>query len=234
MIAEAGDGEDVEAAILRGYVEPNVTFWNKALQLMDMTEKGFARFGINDSKVKAVTKRMKDLAKSYLDISNKELARQKLSKADYDLISSTGPLFENLSLSIIQDEEGDEINSWYFVEGADKKVALVADVLTSNGVNNPDKSIVYEAVGPAYEIYVVAEIEGHLYLTRGSVFSYREFSRPVFDDRLTDEEWQQSLKTNPTEGIPVWMNDIIIPRSKLPRTDDVYYYDDDEEVEEDE
>lgn len=232
MIAEAGDGEDIEDPVLRGYVEPNVTFWTKALQVMDMTEKGFSKFGITDNSIKSITKRMKDLAKGYLDISKKELARQTLSKNDYDLIEATGPFYENLTLSMIQDDETEEIQSWYLVEGADKKVALVADVLTANGENNPNKSVVYEAVGPAYEIYVVAEIEGQLYLTRGAVFSYREFSREVFSDRLTDEEWQKNLKTNPTEGIPVWMNDIIIPRSEIPRTDDVYYYDDEETEEE--
>ena len=43
------------------------------------------------------------------------------------------------------------------MQGADKKVALVADVYTANADNNPEKSILFEAVGDADEIYVVQD-----------------------------------------------------------------------------
>jgi len=125
---------------------------------------------------------------------------------------------------IMNDEQ--EPRGWYFVQGADKKVALVADVLTANGDNNPDKTVLYEAVGPANEIYVVVEIQGKLYLTRGAVFSYREFSRDMGEPRLTDEEWQQALKTKPNEGVPVWMNEIIIPRGDMESRAGSYQYED--------
>lgn len=216
MIAEAGDGEDLEPPIIRGYVEPNVKFWTKALQLINKTEKAFAQFGINEPNIKTANKAMKENLENLLAISKKELNNEKLTKEDYAFIKNIGGIFEYLSLALLSD--GNEpITSWYFVEGADKKVALVADVLTANGQNNPNKTVLYEAVGPAYEIYVVVEVEGYLYLTRGAVFSYREFSRELFEDRLTDEEWQKNLETNPNEGIPVWMNEIIIPRSKMPK-----------------
>ena len=219
MIAEAGDGEELEPPIVRGYVEPNVKFWTKALQLINKTEKAFAEFGINEPNIKSANNTMKETLQQLLDISKKELKNEKLSKEDYQFIKNIGGIFEYLSLALISD--GNEpITAWYFVEGADKKVALVADVLTANGDNNPDKTVLYEAVGPAYEIYVVVENEGYLYLTKGAVFSYREFSRDVFADRLTDEEWQQNLETNPNEGIPVWMNEIIIPRDKMPKKED--------------
>ena len=100
---------------------------------------------------------------------------------------------------------------WSDVNGADKSIAVVADVYTANAGNNPGKSVLYEAVGPAHQIYVVVEIDGYLYLTRGAVFSYREFQEDISAPRTTDEEWQENLKTQPDKGIPDWMKEIIVP-----------------------
>ena len=97
------------------------------------------------------------------------------------------------------------------MEGADKSISVVADVYTANAFNNKNKSVLYEAVGPAHEIYVVVEIDGYLYLTRGAVFSYREFQEDLAAPRKTDEEWQEELKSQPDKGIPNWMKEIIVP-----------------------
>jgi hypothetical protein len=113
---------------------------------------------------------------------------------------------------------------WSDVQGADKKVALVADVYTANADNNPNKSILFEAVGDADEIYVVVEIGGYLYLTRGAVLSYREFKQPIDEPRLTDEEWQEKLKENPRKGVPEWMKSIIVPLNKEPEVNEEYFY----------
>ena len=102
---------------------------------------------------------------------------------------------------------------WDDIQGTDKSIAVVADVYTANAVNNPPEkhSILYEAVGPVDEIYVVVEVNNRLYLTRGAVFSYREFKQSTDEQRLTDEEWQQKLKTNPRKGVPTWMKEVIVP-----------------------
>jgi len=225
FMAEAGDGEDLEPPVVKGYVEPNIYFWEKALQLITNTQKAFVRLGLKDKKVDDITQQMKEQVEFFLKISRKELNYEKITDEEYDRINGVGPMFEYLTLQMIMNDE-QEPRGWYFVQGADKKVALVADVLTANGDNNPDKTVLYEAVGPANEIYVVVEIQGKLYLTRGAVFSYREFSRDMGEPRLTDEEWQESLKTKPNEGVPVWMNEIIIPRGDMESRADVYQYED--------
>ena len=103
-------------------------------------------------------------------------------------------------------------------------MALVADVYTANSNNNPNQSILFEGVGLADEIYVIVEIEGILYLTRGAVFSYREFIRPLDEQRLTDEEWQKELETNPRQGVPEWMNRILVPTKEMPQMNEKYFY----------
>jgi hypothetical protein len=113
---------------------------------------------------------------------------------------------------------------WDDVQGTDRKVALVADVYTANADNNPAKSILYAAVGDADEIYVVVEMGGYLYLTRGAVLSYREFSQPIGLPRLTDVEWQQQLNDNPRKGVPQWMEPITVPlKEKLVPNEEVFY-----------
>jgi ribosomal protein L24E len=74
-------------------------------------------------------------------------------------------------------------------------MAMIADVHTV--VN----TYLEEAVGPAYEIYVVVPINGKLYLTRGAVFSYYEFAS---NKRLTDEEWQQMINEGRQPERPEW------------------------------
>ncbi len=222
MLAEAGDGEDVEPPIYRGYVEPNVKFWTKALEIIKMTKKAFDEFGLDEEKIEIATEGMENVAENLLEISKMELKGEKIDREKYEYIRNVGGIIEYLTLSIISDDE--YIQSWSYVKGADKRVALVADVLTANGTNNLNKTVLYEAVGPAYEIYVLVEIEGYLYLTRGAVFSYREFSKDVFEDRLTDEEWQAMIKEQPALGTPQWMKEIILTREQMPKDEDEYRY----------
>jgi hypothetical protein len=71
---------------------------------------------------------------------------------------------------------------------------------------------------------VIVEIDGQLWLTRGAVFSYREFKRASSDPRLTDEEWQQSLQEKPFEGVPSWMNEIVVPMKNAPVDNESVFY----------
>jgi len=68
-------------------------------------------------------------------------------------------------------------------------------------------------VGHAFEIFVIAPIEGKLYLTRGAVFSYYEFLQPMAD-RLTDERWQEMLKQKKAPAQPEWAKSFTAPKGK--------------------
>ena len=57
-------------------------------------------------------------------------------------------------------------------------------------------------------IYVIVQDHaGQLYLTRGVTLSYYEFKQP-YNERLTDEEWQQMLDSSPP-SLPEWIIDNI-------------------------
>ena len=224
MLAECGDGGP-EPPVVKGYVEPNVKFWEKAIALVTRMDKVLTTYGLQTEKAKAVYERIKEMAEFCRDISKKELNGGKITDEEYNQIEIIGSTVENISLELVS-EDNQMLQGWSDVVSTDKKVAVVADVFTAAGENVAinDMCVLYEGVGPAYEIYVVVEIDGSLYLTRGSVFSYREFTRLISDPRMTDEEWQQELKNSPTGGTPSWMKEIIAPVKGMSADDEETFY----------
>ena len=209
MGAECGGGGPPEPYV-KGYVEPNIAYWTKAIELIDATMDVLKRFDLVTEKGTTAATDLREQAEFLLNCSKKELAGKNLTEQEYRQIETIGSTFENITLNLIK-EPDQFLMGWGNVNGADKKISVVADVYTANSYNNPEKSVLYEAVGPAHEIYVVVELDGYLYLTRGAVFSYREFQEDIAAPRKTDEEWQQELQTQPDKGIPNWMKEIIVP-----------------------
>ena len=222
MGAECGGG-GLPEPVVKGYVEPNTAFWKKAIELLDNTAKLLKDQKMLTAKIEEATTRIREVAEFLLRVSEKELADKQLTDEEYDQIKCVGATFENISLGLIRQPD-QYLTGWSDVEGADKKVALVADVYTANADNNPNKSILFEAVGDADEIYVIVEIGGYLYLTRGAVLSYREFQQAIDEPRLTDEEWQQQLEEQPRKGVPTWMKPILVPLKEMPEVNEEYFY----------
>ncbi len=220
--AECGGG-GLPEPMVKGYVEPNINFWKKAIELLNNTENLLKEQNMLTQKVSEATGRLREEAQFLLNISEKEIAGTPLTDEENDQIECIGSTFENISLNLVRQPD-QYLDGWSNVEGADKKVALVADVYTANANNNPNKSILFEAVGLADEIYVVVEIDGYLYLTRGAVLSYREFIQSIDEPRLTDEEWQEQLEKNPRKGVPEWMKRIIVPLKEMPEANEEYFY----------
>jgi len=88
---------------------------------------------------------------------------------------------------------------------SDDEMAIAGDVFTTN------ENCLELAVGRADDIYCIVDIGGYYYLTRGSVFSYYEFTQPI-SKRLTDKEWRDMLNSDqvpPREG---WYEDILLKK----------------------
>ena len=222
--AECG-GAGPPEPVNKGYVEPSIDFWRKAVELNKAYYRVLESYDLLTDKASAAAESIGTLAEFLLSASERELAGQTLTDNDYEQIEIIGSTVENIALALAQGRD-QYFTSWEDVQGADRNMACIADVYTANALNTPDdqKAVIYEAVGPAYEIYVIVEIEGRLWLTRGGVFSYRELERPVAAPRLNDEEWQQQLQTNPDEGIPSWMQDIIVPLDNRPKPNAEIFY----------
>jgi Protein of unknown function (DUF3160)/YARHG domain len=204
-----------------GYVEPNVNFWKNMLALLTLTENVLKKNNLLSEDIASKTNQLKESNLFLLTASEKELKKQKMTEQEYRTIEAIGASIEYLTLAVI--EPGKDFQSWNDVQGPDKSVAVVADVYTRNIPYCQKNGILHEAVGNVNELYVVVEIDGYLYLTKGATFSYYEFVQPMV--RLTDEEWQKMLESKkalPT--IPQWMKEIILQSKDIPASDEKIFY----------
>lgn len=223
MGAECGDGGPPEP-IVKGYVEPNIQFWKKAIELISQLESVYKRYKLNTPMMNATTARVKEMAEFLLQISEKELSSNPiLSDEDYNYIEIIGSEVENISLDLAKGDKPFH-DGWDNIQGPDKSVALIADVYTANALNNPNHSILYAGTGPAFVIYVAVPVGNELYLMRGAVLSYRELKQSINQQRLTDEEWQEKLKAKPYLGVPKWMDEITVPLDNMPLDNEEIFY----------
>jgi hypothetical protein len=83
-----------------------------------------------------------------------------------------------------------EIDRWDWTAGSDRSVAVFEKVFRRNIAGSPSNGALYAATGNVGSIYVIVEIDGYLYLTKGAAFTYDEFSMPEGKE-LKDEDWQE-------------------------------------------
>lgn len=203
MAAECGGwGPDEPDPI--GYVEPNIKFWNKAVELTEKTIDVLKKSNFYTDEISNKSERILELAKFLHEISIKEIEGKEITKKEYGTIQVIGSNVEYITLSLL---EGNT-DHWSLVKGPDKKVAVIADVFAGND------QVLEEAVGYVNDIYVIVEINGSLYLTKGAVFSYYEFLHDI-NDPLTDEEWHEMLDKKNNPDMPKWMKEIIAPVAPL-------------------
>lgn len=199
--AEMGDGD--EPAPYKGYVEPNVKFWERMLNLTKQSREGLSSRKLLTEELESKFESFEEILTDLKRISEKELQNQKLTKDEYETIRKIGGTLEYLTLSVMTGNP----DTWELVNETDKDMALVADVHTGGN------QVLTEAVGRANEILVIVPVEGKLVLTRGAVFSYYEFLHPAAD-RLTDENWQKLVNTGKTPAVPVWTKSFLLAGKK--------------------
>lgn len=171
------------------YVEPNVEVYSKLIWVAKYTKANLEAGGIADSRIVEPLDEIIKLL-GYLETAAiKELQGENLTQEEMSRIGTVGGLTDLLfyQYQYYLQQQGiqmyDQISS-----------ALIADVATILG---PGGGILEVATGLPYEIYVLCETNGKIFIGRGAVYSYYEF---LSEERLTDEKWQEmiglSLKEN--------------------------------------
>ena len=207
MSAECGGGEEFPEPEPVGFVEPNIKFWETLKEAIENVAEGVSGVGA-DSQFENITAQFMSMVDHCISISNAELKHQLIGEDVY-FIRNIGSTMEWFTLSVLDPDVEDHIDSWHYVTGADRSVAVVADVFTRNTLNCQKQGILYEATGAPNKIFVLVECNGHLYLASGATFSYYEFVRGM-GDRLTDEQWQKMLEEKKSPAQPTWFAPLLI------------------------
>lgn len=206
--AECGGGDQLPDPRWFNYVEPNETFWNKLKDILEREKRNIPSFA-NKADAEHLVVRIGNL----LEMVSKccQMAKCEKDGSSLDRLSyrfdRIGSELEYFTLSVLDPDQ--EIVEWHKVSGTDRNVAQVADVFTRDVLGCEKNGILYEATGAPNIIYVVVEINGEFYLTRGATYSYYEFVRPL-GDRLTDEQWQQMMRDCQAPSQPDWFAPLLI------------------------
>ncbi len=195
--AQAGEGGGPPPPQHISYVEPNVVFWEKAIALIDFQKSTLEKLSLLDEETSMNGEELKRIAAELLEASKKELRGEMFTNEEFEKLTWIGGSIEYLTFRIFGGND--------HLPEKERLVAVVADVYNYNG------EFLEEGVGMADEIYVVVEINGKPYLSRGAVFSYYEFTS---DSPMTDEEWKEQVSAGKAPERPEWMKEIII-RSTL-------------------
>lgn len=217
--AECGGGGP-PPPILMSYVEPNINFWSKSVDLVNLTIRVLNENGLYSDDIKSKTEDIREKAVFLNKISYKELNKTKVTDEEFNTMERIGASFEYLTLSIIEPDT--MYQSWELVKGPDRSVAIVTDIFTRNIPGCNKNGILHVANGLVNYIYVVVEINGYLYISKGSTLNYFEFIEP--NARLNDEEWQEKIEKNNYPSNPAWLDEILLKDTEVIKHDEKLFY----------
>jgi hypothetical protein len=191
-----GPGEGDIPPVVKGFVEPNVDFWNRFNQLLYQTEIVFTKNQI--FKNSGVLSRLQEFRKDvsfFTDIARKELQGNKITDDEYETLrtNSLSYMADPFDSSAADDNSG--------------KVALIADIHTDTIQNQ----ILYEATGKPYLMLAIVGNDQTPRAVASLVYNHYELTAPLGGQRLTDEDWRKSVYDQPNT-LPVknfWYQSLI-------------------------
>lgn len=180
-----------------GYVEPVPELYSRLASLCRMLLDGLTERNLLDHQLEYKLPKLWSLLLSLKSIAEKELNNATLSLDDHSLLKHYGSSLRSLERF---DSDTD-------------RAALIVDVHT----DPTTYSVLEEATGNPMVVFVaVPTMNGTLYIARGAMYSYYEFTQPV-NDRMTDEAWWDVVDAENEPPFPSWAYSFIVdePPSSL-------------------
>jgi hypothetical protein len=179
----------------KGYVEPNIEFFDRMIALVNLTNNGLKQLGVLPANFEARNGQLLDSLNFYKGIAVAELQNTKISDPDFEKLRLSAGSLD----SILQAPDA----STSMEKNA--RSAVIADVQT----DVTDSKILYEADGIPNYIYVAVKDANGTRLTKGLVYSYYEFTGPLAQ-RYTDQTWQAWNYSSTLQKLqmPWWNKDL--------------------------
>jgi hypothetical protein len=179
--AEMGNGgeEGTPPPVPKGFVEPNLPFWQNLAQLVNYVETGYRKYGLfkGDLEEYGTLGRFKREVAFYASVAAKELQGVPLTEEEYENLRTR-------SLQYMAEPRDPNV----ILESKEKRAALIADVHTDAS----EGQILYEATGEPYIMLVLMGNDGTVRLTVGVAYNHYEFTGPLAT-RYTDADWQSRV-----------------------------------------
>lgn len=180
-----GDDPEKKPPVAKGYVEPNMEFWDRLLALSKMTYQGMNDLGLLDQTLQGRNEQLLASFELFRDIVKQEIENSVITDVDFEALRLEPGRLNNV-IDILPGEVRTEDNA---------RSALVADIHTDVAGG----TVLYEANGKPNSIFVAVKDTNGTRLTRGLVYDYYEFTGPLAK-RLTDKDWRAAVYTRKTLG----------------------------------
>lgn len=177
--AELGAGGEDQPlpAVVKGFVEPNLEFWNRFNALLDRTDKLFSDNNLfKNSNAADRLREFKKISTLYSKIADQELRGQTVSDDDYESLRTVKLSFMAQPFEAVDPTE------------VSSQTALIADIHT----DAVQGQILYEATAKPYLMLVLVGNESSPRAVAGLVYNHYELTDKL-GTRLTDEVWRQRV-----------------------------------------
>ena len=172
----AGGGDPELPPVPKGYVEPNIEFFDRLLALSNMKFEGLKERGLLEDIFVGRNEKFIDSVEFFRDIAIKQLENEIIEEEDFERLRTESSSLSNV-IRPLPDEQGTEDLA---------RSALIADVHT----DVTQGEILYQANGIPNYIYVAVKDANGTRLTKGVVYSYFEFTGPL-GERINNQEWRE-------------------------------------------
>ena len=180
--AEMGAGGEDQPLppVVKGFVEPNLEFWNRFNSLLDRTQQLFADNNLfKDNSAVDRLSEFKKISTLYTKIAEQELRGQAVSDDDYEALRTVKLSFMAQPFEAVDPTE------------TSGQTALIADIHT----DTVKSQILYEATAKPYLMLVIVGNENSPRVAAGLVYNHYELTDKL-DKRLTDEDWRGRVYEN--------------------------------------
>jgi hypothetical protein len=183
-----GDPEGEDPPAVKGYVEPNIEFFDRLEALVILVNGSLTNLGLLHKEIGYRSERFLEQIRFYRSIAVKELANTKISDEEFERLRLSPEYLTGLAEVLPGESETEK----------EARGAIIADVHTDAAAGK----VYYEAVGIPQIIFVAVSDTNGTRLTKGLVYSQYEFTQPLGGTRLTDELWQGYIYGGQTQDIP--------------------------------
>jgi hypothetical protein len=193
----------------RGYVEPDPQTFRAISDSIGRLTSLITRFRLEDGQEGEYAYKLRtlgDLCRAAMNIAERQVRDEPLSGSDYTEIKRIARSFT--SSLLMPEGMSVDFSDWR----RDLSMAVVSDVAT----DFQGGRVLYAATGTPRRIFVyVNDRTGGSRITRGFVYSYYEFARPLSDGRMTDAEWKDMVydakSADETRALhPAWYDELFV------------------------